>query len=178
MGAQGEHGGLNRVDEEAMRGDSREQQEGVLVKTKLADEERGDRGRCTTGDQRPSRPEARYGPRAEQGAENAAGVIKSKRERGIGGLQSRGNEKRWQPAEGGVDSEQAKQECAPQGERIAKVIRAEQVEETSLHIGFGRIAKSGSRGGRTLDSFEQRTEFIPAFGETRKKSRRLGQPEH
>lgn len=102
MGAQGEHGGLNRVDEEAMRGDSREQQEGVLVKTKLADEERGDRGRGTAGDQRPSRPEAGDGPRAEQGAENAAGIIDSKRERGIVGPQSRGNEKRWQPAEGGV----------------------------------------------------------------------------
>ena len=38
MGAHREHGGLNRVDEKALRCDSREQQEDVLILTKLTHE--------------------------------------------------------------------------------------------------------------------------------------------
>ena len=142
MGTHREHGGLNRVDEKAMQCDSREQQENVSIGMKLTHEERSERGRAAAGDQRPSRAKPGDGPRAEQGAENPAGVVERKGKRGIDRLQARRNEQRREPAEGGVDSEQAKQKCAPKSEGVAKVIRAEQVGEASLHLGLGAIEKS------------------------------------
>ena len=44
-----------------------------------------------------------------------------------------------------------------------------------MHMGFGAIAKSGPKGGWTLDSFEQRAELPPALGAAHKKPRRFGQ---